>query len=187
FERFYTALLRKVFGEGGMGEAVVDFLGDEAAIFVDSYDNFDRVLLSPASAWFSGMSREEVFRQVARESLSVPVRAWGSTRKLVLSHILFGGKLPRFLGFDRGPITLIGGRATIHQGQIYRNAGRLTSFAPSQRLVTDMAEERMHTNLAGGPSDRRFSRWYCSDLKNWRAGRYKALEPRIAPGDRIKL
>jgi hypothetical protein len=25
----------------------------------------------------------------------------------------------------------------------------------------------------GGPSDRRFSKWYCSDLENWIEGRYK--------------
>ena len=31
------------------------------------------------------------------------------------------------------------------------------------------------TNLAGGPSDRRFSKWYCSDLENWINGNYKRI------------
>jgi penicillin amidase len=89
--------------------------------------------------------------------------------------MLFGGKLPRLLGFDRGPITLEGGRATPHQGQIYRSGGRATSFAPSIRIVTDMAKAEVHTALVGGPSDRRFSKWYVSDLQRWLSGELKRL------------
>jgi penicillin amidase len=88
---------------------------------------------------------------------------------------LFGGKLPRFLGFDRGPITIIGNRATIHQGQIYRAGNRATTFCPSYRAVTDLVTDEIRTSLAGGPSDRRFSKWYCSDLTNWTEGKYKTL------------
>jgi penicillin amidase len=58
---------------------------------------------------------------------------------------------------------------------LYRTGNRSTTFVPSFRLVTDMATDECHTNLQGGPSDRRFSRWYCSDLENWRSGRYKTL------------
>jgi penicillin amidase len=29
--------------------------------------------------------------------------------------------------------------------------------------------------MAGGPSDRRFSKWYCSDLENWISGKYKTI------------
>jgi len=85
--------------------------------------------------------------------------------------------LPRWLGFDYGPVALRGGRATIHQGQIYRSGGRQTSFAPSYRLVTELSEAAAHTCLAGGPSDRRFSRWYTSDLPRWRRYEYKRLGP----------
>jgi penicillin amidase len=91
--------------------------------------------------------------------------------------MFFGGKLPRLLGFDRGPITLPGGRATPQQGQIYRNAGRTTSFVPSYRMVTDLAREEVHTALVGGPSDRRWSPFYCSDLARWLKGEYKILRP----------
>ena len=84
--------------------------------------------------------------------------------------------MPKMLGFDRGPIILAGGRATVQQGQIYRSAGRMTSFTPSFRMITDFASDELHTNLAGGPSDRRFSPWYCSDLENWLRGKYKTLK-----------
>ena len=93
-----------------------------------------------------------------------------------MAHLLFGGQLPKFLGFDYGPIQLPGCRATIPQGQIFNNAGRLTTFSPTYRFIADLATDEIHTNLAGGPTDRRFSKWYVSDLQNWYEGQYKVLK-----------
>ena len=177
FEKFYAELYREVFGKGGIGEQVVDYLKGETGIFIDFYENFDRVLLSKNSTWFGGRSREEIFRAAAERALKTKPKKWKSVQEFTLTNILFGGKLPRFLGFDRGPVVSIGGRATIHQGQIYRSAGRDTSFLPSFRLVTDFSAHEIFTNLIGGPSDRRFSKWYCSDLENWISGKYKRLTP----------
>jgi penicillin amidase len=114
---------------------------------------------------------------VAEEALKVESKTWGEVRKFTMSHILFGGKLPSFLGFDRGPIVGIGSRATVHQGQIYRSGGRQTTFMPSYRFVTLLGEDAYFSNLAGGPSDRRFSKWYCSDLENWLNYKYKKITP----------
>jgi penicillin amidase len=91
--------------------------------------------------------------------------------------MFFGGKLPRFLGFDGGPIPIRGGRATPHQGQIYESGGRLTSFTPSVRLVADMSSPTLHSALCGGPSDRRFSKWYKSGVDGWVAGSLKVRKP----------
>ena len=181
FECVYRGLLREVFGKGGLGEDVFDYLVRESGIFVDFYLNFDRVLLSERSPWFGRETRGEIFRRVVTAELEVDPRPWGDSQEITLSHLLFGGKLPRWLGFDRGPVTLKGGRATPHQGQVYRSGNRVTSFAPSFRFVTDLAEDAVHTNLCGGPSDRRFSRRYCSDLDNWINGRTKTLRPERAP------
>ena len=82
------------------------------------------------------------------------------------------------------PLAGIGSRATVHQGQIYESGGRVTTFMPSFRWVTDMADTVLCSNLAGGPSDRRFSKWYVSDLANWQAGRYKTVSP---GGDQTRL
>jgi len=177
FEQVYRALLHRVFGAKGVGEEVTNFLANESGIFIDFYNNFDRVLLAEESAWFHGEKRDELYRRVIATALQVKPRVWGKSQQLPLSHILFGNRMPKMFGFDRGPITLRGGRATPHQGQIYRSAGRLTSFTPSFRMVTDFARDELHTNLAGGPSDRRFSPWYCSDLENWLSGKYKVLKP----------
>jgi len=69
-----------------------------------------------------------------------------------------------------------GGRATVHQGQIYRSAGRDTSFVPTFRFVTDFSEQALFSNLLGGASDRRFGGSYHSEVQNWLNGVYKRLE-----------
>lgn len=176
FESVYLSLLRIVFGDGGIGREVIDHLMIETSLFNDYYANFDTILLKKRSAWFGTHSREDIFRRALDEGLAVRAVAYGSTRKITLSHLLFGGKIPGFFGFDRGPIELPGNRATVPQGQIFRSAGRTTTFSPSYRMIADMDTCEIHTTLAGGPSDRRFSRWYVSDLDNWRRGIYKVLK-----------
>lgn len=176
FERFRKALLVEVFGPA-LGEKVVAHLLEETGIVADFYACFDRVVLADGGAWYGDRKREDVFRSVAAAVLTGPIQTLGSERQIVMSHLLFGGKLPRFLGFDFGPIGLPGSAGTVRQGQVYRSGGRVTSFAPSYRLVTDFAEQGAHTALAGGVSDRRFSGLYTSDVARWRDGVLKRLVP----------
>jgi penicillin amidase len=177
FDRFYKALYLTVFGKHGFGAGVVEHLDLHTAIFNDFYLNFDRILLSEDSAWFGGRTMEELYLQAAEKALKSEPNNWGNVRKVILKNILFDGKLPRFTGFDRGPVTIIGSLATPHQGQIFESAARQTTFAPSLRMVIDLSSDEVFTNMAGGPSDRRFSKWYCSDLENWISGIYKRLRP----------
>lgn len=176
FESFYRELNRLVFGES-LGEQVFHHLWEETGLFTDFYGNFDRILLSESSLWFRGQTREQIYQKALENVLDKPLKSWGKYQQFTMKHLIFGGKTPRFLGFDRGPIEAKGGRATVHQGQIYRSGGRDTTFMPSIRLISDLAEQGCHTNLAGGPSDRRFSRWYDSELKAWYHGIYKQLDP----------
>ncbi len=175
FERFYAELVREVFSS--VGGEIVDFIAGETGLVADFYYNFDRILLAPKSAWFGSRSREEIYRDAASRALKEKPRTWGSVHRIEMKHLLFGGKLPSWLGFDFGPLALPGSRATICQGQIYTSGKRQTSFAPSFRLITDLSQNAAHTSLAGGPSDRRFSRWYASGIDDWAAGRLKRLEP----------
>ena len=184
FEVFYKSLFREVFGEKNLGGNLISFLQNETGVFVDFYDKFVNILISEKSVWFGSESRDEIFKRVAEKSLQTPIKTWGSVQELTLTHIIFGGKFPRFLGFDFGPIQIPGGRATISQGQIYRSAGRTTSFAASIRIVSDMSTDVCLTNMPGGPSDRIFSKWYNSDIKNWIEGKYKTLS---AISDDIKF
>ena len=178
FDDLYRALLVEVFG-AGFGSEAMRFLLDETPIAADFYAHFDRVLLDPTSAWFAEEARDDLFRRVAHRVLAArsAEATWGERRQLVMRHLLLGGRLPRWLGFDVGPLALAGNLATIHQGQIYRSQGRDTGFAPSYRLVTDLGRDELRTCLAGGPSDRRFSGWYASGVADWLAGRFKTLRP----------
>ncbi len=178
FERVYRALLELVFGDdrrAGFGSAVLRHLLDETGLFVAFFGNLDQVLLAEKSAWFGPRSREEIYLEALTRAFQSPVMKYREVRRVRFKHLLFGGKLPRFLGFDRGPFALPGGRATINQIQIYRTGGRDTALAACLRFVTDLGADAMHTALPGGPSDRRFSRWYASGIADWLAGRYKVL------------
>ncbi|MCB2145247.1 MAG: penicillin acylase family protein [Deltaproteobacteria bacterium] len=175
FESVYRAIIDVVFGDHGFGTDVVNHIFSETSLFNDYYANLDRILEKKSSAWFDGQTRERLFKQGIDAGLGVEPVSYGKTRSITLAHLMFGGQLPKFLGFDYGPLTLPGCRATIPQGQIFKNAGRLTTFSPGYRFIADLATDEIHTNLAGGPSDRRFSKWYVSDLKNWYEGNYKVL------------
>jgi penicillin amidase len=177
FERVYEELLRLVFGDLGMGRHVVDHTYADTGLFNDFYANFDRILLANKSKWFEDRSREQIYRTAVERALKEPAVPYGKVHKVLMANLFFGGKLPRILGFDFGPIELPGNRATIVQGQIFKIAGRQTSFAPSFRLIADLGETAIHTNIAGGPSDRRYSPYYTSDIRAWQSGGYKILKP----------
>ncbi len=182
FEEFYKELYLEVFGRTGFGDGVVEFLREETGVFIDFYDNFDKVLLSEDSPWFEGRTREEVFQEVAANALDVETKTWHDVQQFMMSNILFGNKLPAIFGFDKGPIPAIGNRATVHQGQIYRSGGRDTTFMPGLRTATDLASDDYFSVIIGGPSDRRFSKWYTSDVENWLNGNYKLLS--LDPGQK---
>lgn len=175
FESVYMSLIYRVFGDNGFGREVVDHIMKETGLFNDYYANLDNILLDETSAWFNGEERKKVLSEAIAEGLKPRAVPYGATRKVMMSHMLFGGQIPRFFGFDHGPVELPGCRATIPQGQIFKSAGRTTTFSPSYRLIADMNTAELHTNIAGGPSDRRFSRWYISDMPDWLGGVYKVL------------
>lgn len=176
FELIYKGLIVEVFGTIIGKEVLTNLLGD-SGIFIDFYSNFDTILLAEKSLWFNNRNRDDIYKQVIETVLKAEARKWKENQKIMLTNILFSGKLPSFLGFDKGPIVVRGGRATVQQGQIYKSAGRTTSFIPSYRIVTDFSEEIAHTNMAGGPSDRRFSPWYNSDTQRWLNKEYKRMKP----------
>lgn len=177
FEIVLQCLYHDVFALNGLGSGVVKYLSKQTGVFVDFYRNFDQVLLKPESKWFGDKGREEIFKGAIERALQVEVRTWGSKQRFMLSNIFFGGKLPPIAGFDRGPLVAIGGRATIHQGQLYNSDGRATSFIPTLKMITDMSRQEYHTSLLGGPSDRRFSKWYANEVGKWQKGQYKLISP----------
>ena len=184
FEDFYSALRMEVFGASklGAGKDVMRHLSSQTGVFIDFYQNFDQVLLNAESPWFSpdgkGLPSQSdaflnAFKVAKRKYKALP---WKAVNSVIFTNMLFQGKLPEFMGFDTPPVPVMGGRATPHQGQIYTSAGRQTSFGPSIRIVSDLSEKTLHTCLAGGPSDNRFSPWYLCELEAWQKGIYKTLD-----------
>ena len=176
FEQVYQALMSEVFGApaNSFGAAVLERVIADTCLFFDFYGNFDRILLAEKSVWFGARTRTQIYRTALARALVTPPEPYGVKRRVLMRHLLFGGKLPLWLGFDR-PMELPGNRATVHQGQIYRGGGHETSFGPSLRFVTDLAADELHSTLAGGASDRRFSKWYANGVADWLAGRYQTL------------
>lgn len=175
FESVYLDIMNKVFGERGFGAEVFEWLVKETGFFHDYYGNLDNIIFNEHSSWFDGVTREEILKKSVEDGLKVKAKRYGKRRKIKFSHLLFGNNLIGKLGYDYGPVKLAGSRATIPQGQILKSSGGDIVVAPSYRMVADLYTKELHTNVAGGVSDRRFSRWYRSDIKNWLNGVYKIL------------
>jgi len=177
FERAYAAVLREVFGAGLFGVRAWDALAESTSLLADYFHVFDTALLGDDPSWFGDEGRDPLFRRVLTATLrdGPPLRTWGEERRVVMTNVFFAGKLPRWLGFDHGPITLEGNRSTVVQGAIFRAHGRATSFCPSWRYVTDLGRDEVHTALAGGPSGNRLSPYYVTDVERWLDYGYKTL------------
>ena len=180
FEAVYHEAVARVCGARLFGRDAWQTIVDETAVFADYYHFFDAVLFGDDPYWWGEDGRESVLRAIFAERLTevdiYDVMPWGRRRRIEMNNIFFDGRLPGFLGFDHGPIELPGCRATIVQGGLFTAHGRTTTFAPSWRFITDLGTDTVHTALAGGPSGRRFSRWYKTDIARWLRGEYKKLD-----------
>ena len=175
FDRFYRALVKNTFGKRAWGADVIDYLWDETAVFNVYFHYFDRLLLDGNATWFTREEADTAAREACAEVLSGQSPPLRRTRSIKMGHLLFGGRLPSFLGFDGGPVFAPGGRATVCQAQFFTAAGRPGSFCPSYRFLADMGSEEAWSSLPGGATDRRFSRLYKNELRRYLKGEYKLL------------
>jgi penicillin amidase len=175
FEAFYAAAVQAVLtwvcGADGARYAV-----DETDLVANYFWLVDDVLLGGSGAWAGEEGRDAALRRLGVAALDTAAGHVPAT--MTMRHLVLGGRLPRVFGFDRGPVALRGGRATLHQTQLVRIGGRDIAVGPSLRLVTDMAQRVIWTALPGGPSDRRWSRWYAGGVADWAAGRLKSVAKR---------
>ncbi len=185
FEYFYARLFDLVYGRDFLGEKTWDYIQNQTNTIIDFYANFDDVFIKTTEdhnkLWFHTKSKNDYFKEALDLTFAhfenQKIKTWGDIRKVKMNNLFFDGKLPAFLGFDYGPISIEGNRATIVQGALYESHGRTLTFCPSFRYITDMGVDETHTVLAGGVSDRRFSKYYTSDVENWLNYRYKTLRP----------
>ncbi len=174
FEEVYLELVRIVFGDDGMGRGVVRYILGETILFNLYYGHFDQVLVRKDSLWFEGKSRDDLFRLAIERGLNTLAVPYGITRRVLMKNIVYGDITP---DYNYGPIEIRGNRGTISQGQIFTTAGNLHTFSPTIRMITDFAEDKIHTTLAGGPCEKPASPWYTSGVQRWLDGTYDELEP----------
>ena len=177
FERIYLELLKLVFGENGMGVDIIAHMITDTSMFAMLHGNFDQVLLKETSAWYGDRSREQIYQTAIDRGLKEPAVPYGQTRKIYIPNIFFAGQLPKIFGFDYGPYEHIGSRATVAQSQMFKAMGHPATFVAVYRMIADLDRQELHNNNAGGPSDRRFSKYYKTGLTEWMSARYHVYKP----------
>ncbi len=177
FERIYLELLKLVFGENGMGVDIIAHMITDTSMFAMLHGNFDQVLLKETSAWYGDRSREQIYQTAIDRGLKEPAVPYGQTRKIYIPNIFFAGQLPKIFGFDYGPYEHIGSRATVAQSQMFKAMGHPATFVAVYRMIADLDRDELHTNNAGGPSDRRFSKYYTMDIDDWINAKYHIFKP----------
>jgi penicillin amidase len=141
----------------------------------------DRTLRKVTSGWWKTRDKGDLIRRAARRALAEPVQPWSAVNSFHFTNrFIDGGRAGRLLGFRSPPVAMPGCHATPFQGHLLTTATRESTFSPSYHFVTDLGKDQAWTNLPGGPSESRFSKWYKSDVERWLNGKYKRLEPRLA-------
>ncbi|MBM4000839.1 MAG: penicillin acylase family protein [Planctomycetes bacterium] len=179
FFRFYLAVMMELLGhERAIGWRRMLFLCSRSGYSLMVLTAADRLLRRAASRWWRGESKQALVRRAAERAVARPLQRWSDVNHFRFTDRFFGGRRAgRFLGFDSRRLPMPGCHATLFHGHVLRTATRETTFAPSYHFVTDMSVDEAWTNLPGGPSENRFSKWYRSDIPRWLAGEYKRLAP----------
>jgi acyl-homoserine lactone acylase PvdQ len=154
---------------------VIAYILDNSELYFMYYGQFDHVLHREESLWFGGKPRDEVFGEAIARGLEMEAVPFGSTRKVTMKNLVYGDTMP---DFNYGPIEIIGCRGTVSQGAIFKApGGRIGTFSPAIRFISDMSSNKYYSCLAGGPSEKPTSQWYTSGIQDWLDGNYKLIEP----------
>jgi penicillin amidase len=181
FQDLYRRVVVEIFGQppgehGGLGWRRVAFLSTRAGFSYLIVACIDRLLQRDESTWWQARGKGELVRKAAAAVEVDTARPWGQVNTFRLLNRFFENAFfGEVLRFHSRPLAMPGNFATPFQGNLFRLAGRETSFAPSIHFVCDLGTDEAWTNLPGGPSESRFSRWYKSDVPRWQQGEYKRL------------
>lgn len=175
FENLHRAVVDEVFG-AVLGRPWFHRLMGRTGLYASLIGLFDTVLSLGDSLWLPRARRRRRLSVALATGMRHPHPPWGSRNAITLGNLFLGdGRISRWLGFAKGPVALLGNHATIHQGVRYRAGNRVSTSAPCYHMVTDLGDSRLYTNLPGGASESRLSRYYANDLRRWLHGGYKGL------------
>ncbi|MEM9185586.1 MAG: penicillin acylase family protein [Planctomycetota bacterium] len=179
FQHFYRHVLLEVFGhEEGLGWRRMFYLSTRMGFSSLVLNAADRALRKVTSSWWQKREKGELIRRAAELAAAEPEAPWSDVNAFHFVNRFFGdGLTGRLLGYRSPRTAMPGCHATPFQGHLLVTATREATFAPSYHFVADLVTDEAWTNLPGGPSESRFSKWYESDIPRWIAGDYKRLAP----------
>lgn len=178
FHRFYVRLIIEILGgDTGVGWRRAVYLCTRVGYSMMIVNALDRILLDPSDPWWR---EKDIPGAIRRAALAVQAAGetppWSEVNNFHFTDRFFSNRqVGRLLGFRSRRYPMPGNHATPFQGHVLQTATRETTFAPSYHFVTSLNVDEAWTNLPGGPSESRFSRWYNCDLPRWATGEYKRL------------
>lgn len=177
FLSLYRNVLLQVFGhEGGVGWRRMVYLCTRVGYSMMVLAAADRLLARDESLWWQGRDKGELIRRAAERTEGQPEQPWSAVNNFHFTDRFFGQhQVGRILGYNSRQYPMPGNHATPFQGHVLQTAKREFTFAPSYHFVTDLGTDEAFTNLPGGPSESRFSKFYKNDLARWFTGEYKRL------------
>jgi penicillin G amidase len=183
FQHFYRHVALEIFGhEQGIGWRRMLYLSTRMGYSTMVLAAVDRTLRKVTSAWWRGRDKRELVRRAAERAMQEPVETWEQFNTFHFVNRFFEGtRGERLLGLRSSPVGMPGCHATVFQGHLISTATRESTFAPSYHFVTDLGTDETWTNLPGGPSESRLSKWYNVDIARWLSGEYKPLTPALPP------
>jgi penicillin amidase len=177
FVRLYRNVLLEIFGhERGIGWLRMLYLCTRVGYSNMMLTLIDRMLAKDHSGWWARHGKGKFIARAAEALEGETFEPWSETNSFHFTNRFFSPKrVGRVLGFHSSKIAMPGCASTLFQGHLLRAATRETTFAPSYHFVADLGSDEAHTNLPGGPSESRFSRYYRNDIPLWHTGQYKLL------------
>lgn len=180
FHAFFEALVLEVLGRevsaGGLGRSRLQYILARPVCTLLLLSRLQGKLLDPAAPWWQQLDRQHVITAAHQASWQEESLPWGEVNWIDLENQFIPGQIGSWLGFHVPKVAVQGCQTTPHQGFVTHTGHGRNSFCPSYHFVTQMGTDQIHTNLPGGPSESRFSRWYLSDLPHWSQGTYKTVE-----------
>lgn len=177
FQQLYRNLMIELLGhEKGIGWRRMLFLCSRAGYSSMMMSAADRLWHKSDSWWWHGRQKSDLIRKAATHVDLEHGQTWAQVNNFHFTNRFFGShRVGRLLGYNTRVCPMPGNHATPFQGHVFQTARRESTFAPSYHFVTDMGTDEAWTNLPGGPSESRFSKFYRSDLPLWLDGEYKRL------------
>jgi len=178
FQKLYRSVLVELFGHAkGLGWRRMVYLCSRAGFSQMVLTGADRLIAREESIWWKGRDKRELIHNAATRVEGIADEPWSKLNNFHFTDRFFGKhQVGRLLGFNSRKYPMPGNHATPFQGHVLQTAKRESTFAPSYHFVTDMSTDFAWTNLPGGPSENRFSKYYNNDVSRWLTGEYKRLE-----------